>query len=254
MKTNFNAFLAKFQDAVDSGLKSFQEAHLAPVETFKEKYQSVASDCEKWSVTKHSPLFFADYKTTGDDMDQVGAARNNVKSTMKSLAKFCGHVTTSKSLEPTINLAKDSYKNATSLINDASKCASVLLVTAVLIRPGSKAQDVKATVEMSHKAFGVSKDQFSPKLIKLLNDMLKGDGESKELEKSADRSKKRPSVPAFDEALDNSGKSQVKKTKKSAEAEADGPPKTKRGRADHEGDEKNKRKEKKKAKRGNESD
>ena len=124
-------------------------------------------------MTTFTAFFEEDYGTTGSDLQQLGAAKDNISSPMKSLAKLCSHGG-SESLKPVIAQAKDTYKNAKQVVEETCKIAANILVAAVILKKGGSADDVKETMTVMTQHYEVPKEKLPAKLQKLLGDILKG--------------------------------------------------------------------------------
>lgn len=179
LKSQFTEFVALYLTAAQKGLSDFQETHFPTFQKFNAQYEPVATAAEKWQMGPVAWAFTDQHDQTKESLEQVIAAKQNVECILTALKTFCGHSAGFKDLTDVISIAKEVYKNLVCLVNDSNRIAAILMIGCALYT-GCSPQDAKATYDMAHSSFGVTKESLPAKMQKLLADLMKTDGDSKE--------------------------------------------------------------------------
>eukprot|EP00438_Fugacium_kawagutii_P019101 Skav234729 [mRNA] locus=scaffold634:746002:746778:- [translate_table: standard] len=189
-----HSFLETYMTALAESLRSFEEGQVVIFKDFSDRFGEVAAACERWQIgTTHAHHFEANAKETGEAMEQLIAAKDNSASAMKALASVCSHTTSDKNLKDIINNGKAAYKTAAALIQDCDKMAGLVLLAGIILKDSPSPADVKTTMEMASRSFGLSLQKLPVKMQKLLSEIAKqhglhGDEDTKD---SKDLKKKR---------------------------------------------------------------
>lgn len=172
-KLLFLEFVEVYIKTMDSALKELQETHFPTFQKFNDRFAPVTPCAEKWQMTSVAYVFNEQNDQTKESLEQLIAARENIKPAMAALKTLCGHVTSCKGLETVITEAKGVYKHGVGLTEESYQLGGILLIGAVLYNTQSTPADAKETLEMATQSFGIAKEKLPAKMQKLLSDVLR---------------------------------------------------------------------------------
>ena len=171
-KARFTEFVEAYTAAMQKGLTDFEETHFPSFQNFNHKFEPVVQAAEKWQMGPVAWAFTDQYEQTKEALEQLMAAKDNVRCLMEAIKSLCGHNGSFKALVDLVNQAKGLYKNAHALVTEADMTAGILMMGCVLYN-GSSAKDAKATFEMAHSSFGTKKENLPAKMQRLYADLVK---------------------------------------------------------------------------------